>query len=294
MNNNESKTLWLSIGFALFGAFMIYSYTQEQRAKVTKDFGTQSRVVVATQDINEMQTIDETMIQIVEQPTKYIQPSAINNPELAVGKVALAPIKKEEQILESKILTPGPVTGLSLQVSPSKRAVTIPVDDMRGVAKLIKPGDRIDLIAALDVGKGQAKRKEVKTMLQDVIILATGLVITNELPRLYEKIGKDNYIKSMRGDTSFNTITIEVSPKEAQELIYILATAPSSLFVTLRNPNDHTKKRLNISTENSVLKKVAPSLLRKQVRRPTSLPKPKPQLKKKQKKKYKRGAFNDL
>jgi hypothetical protein len=47
MNSNESRTLWLSIGFALLGAFIIYSYTQEQRAQITKDFGAQSRVVVA-------------------------------------------------------------------------------------------------------------------------------------------------------------------------------------------------------------------------------------------------------
>ena len=238
MNPNETRTLWISVFVALFGVFLLYSYTQEKSDQLTKDFGTMSRVVVAIKDINEMQTIDETMMQIVERPTKFVHPDAINNPEMAVGKVALAPIKKDEVLLESKMLMPGPVTGLSLQVNPGKRAITLPVDETRGVAKLIKPGDRVDILAALDVGSGLQQKKEVRTFLQDVPILATGLRISNELPRLHERVGNEDFIKNIRADTNFNSITVEVSPKEAQNLVYILATAPGSLFLTLRHPSD--------------------------------------------------------
>ncbi|MBK8204110.1 MAG: Flp pilus assembly protein CpaB [Bdellovibrionales bacterium] len=253
MNQNETRTLWISVGAALFSVFLLYSYTQEKSAELTKKFGAKQRVVVANQDIMEMNTIDETMLQVVEKPVDFIEPTALSNPELAVGKVALAPIKKDEQILESKIMEPGPVTGLSLQVAPSKRAVTLPVDEMREVGKLVKPGDRIDIIAALDVGKGPAQRREVKTIMQDVIILATGLKIFNELPRLYEKQGREDFIKNIRGDTTFTNITVEVSPQEAQDLIYILSTSPGSLFLTLRHPSYRTPRRLPSSTVESVL-----------------------------------------
>ena len=89
---------------ALFAVFLLYSYTQEKSESLTKKFGAKQRVVVAVRDINEMETIDETMLDITEQPVDSIQPTALNDPELAVGKVALAPIIKGEQILESKIL----------------------------------------------------------------------------------------------------------------------------------------------------------------------------------------------
>src|SRR5262249_1054564 len=137
------------------------------------------RVVVATQDIDEMETIDETMLQVVERPTSFVEPQAISDPEQVVGQISLAPIRKDEQILETKVIKPGPQTGLSLQVAPSKRAVTIPIDETRGVAKLITPGDRIDLVAALDVGKGLQQHREIKTILQDVVVLATGLRVVN-------------------------------------------------------------------------------------------------------------------
>ena len=289
MNPNETRTLWISVFSGLFAVFLIYSYTQEKSAELTKKFGAKEKVVVAVKDINEMETINETMLQIIERPVDFIEPKAVNDPELAVGKVALAPIKQNEQILESKIMEPGPITGLSLQVTPGNRAVTLPVDDIRGIAKLIKPGDRIDLIAALDVGAGKKQRREVKTIMQDVVILATGVKVINELPRLFEEQGDKTYVQNLRADTSFSTITIEATPKKAQDLIYILSTSPGSLFMTLRHPSDNTKNNLRVSTVESVLGKVTRPTVRKQLKRLPAKVTPKPK-----KKKKKRGQFIDL
>ncbi|NQZ02909.1 MAG: Flp pilus assembly protein CpaB, partial [Bdellovibrionales bacterium] len=124
MNQNETRTLWISLITAFAAVFLLYSYTQEKSAELTKDFGTKRNVVVAAEDINEMQTINETQLQMIERPEKFVEPNAVLNVEEAVGLVALAPIKKGEQVLMSKIIKPGPVTGLSLQVAPSKRAIS--------------------------------------------------------------------------------------------------------------------------------------------------------------------------
>lgn len=291
MNQNETRTLWISVASALFAVFLLYSYTQEKSADLLKKFGAKQRVVIAAKDINEMETIDDTMLQTVERPVDFIEPKALTNPENAIGQVALAPIKKDEQILESKIMRPGPGTGLSLQVSPSKRAVAIPIDEMRGVAKLLKPGDRIDVISALDIGKGADQKREVKTLLQDVVILATGLKIANELPRLFETSGKETYIRNLRSDTNFSTITIEVDPKEAQDLIYILSTSPGSLFLALRHPSDRAKTRLPVSTIEGVLGKVDAGMINQQIRLPAAMPTPAPAP---EQKKKRSGPFMDL
>ncbi len=291
MNPNETRTLWISVFAALFAVFLLYSYTQEKTAELNKKFGAKEKVVVAVDDINEMETINEQMLEIVERPVDFIQPSAINDPDLAVGKVALAPIQKGEQILNNKIMEPGPITGLSLQVSPGKRAVTIPTDDMRGIAKLMKPGDRVDIVAALDIGSGTNQRREVQTLMSDVIILATGTKIINELPRLFETAGKEHFIVNKRGDTSFTNVTVEASPKQAQDLIYILSTSPGSLFMTLRHPSDKKLPRLANSTIESVLRKVRTSTISKQLKRkPSAVKKAAP----KKKKKKRSGPFVDL
>jgi pilus assembly protein CpaB len=94
VNNNETRTLWISVGSALFAVFLLYSYTQEKSAELQKKFGAKQRVVIAKEDINEMQTVDETMLTIEEKPVDFIVPGAFSDPEDAVGMIALAPIKQ--------------------------------------------------------------------------------------------------------------------------------------------------------------------------------------------------------
>jgi len=245
MNNNSSRTLWISIGAAVFAMFLLYSYSQEKKAEYDTRLGTLKQVVVAKKDILEMSTIDDTMIETVSKPIDFVQPGAIENPEEVIGLVAAAPIKAKEQILNTKILRPSANTGLSLQVAPNKRAVTISVDEVRGVAKLIRPGDRIDILASVEVGSGPNKTVDVKTLFQDVTVLATGINITNNIPRKVE-YGQSNKvnIRNLNGDTSFSSITLELSPENSQKLILLQSTNPGSIYLTLRNPNDRVKKNL--------------------------------------------------
>src|SRR5438874_13688882 len=126
---SNSRTFWISLGSALFAMFLIYSYSQEQKAIYDKRYGTTKTVLIASKDILEMSTIDETMVSQEEKPVDFLQPGVVENPDDAVGLVAATPIKKGEQILLTKLLSPGPNTGLSLQVAPDKRAVTLPVDE---------------------------------------------------------------------------------------------------------------------------------------------------------------------
>lgn len=291
MNQNETRTLWISVGAALFAVFLLYSYTQQKSAELTKKFGAKQRVVIASQDINEMETVDDTMLQVVEKPVDFVEPQAFSDPEQAVGMITLAPIKKDEQVLRTKLVKPGPTTGLSLQVSPSKRAIALPITENNAVSKLINPGDRVDVIAALDVGKGPDVHREVKTLMEDVVVLSTGLRVVNELPVLLERQGKEEFLKSIRSDTSFTTITVEASPEQAQDLVFLLSTSPGSLFVSLRHPSDHDKKRFPESTLDTLLGKVSRDMMNLQQRAPAAAPPPPVPVPIKKKKK---GPFVDL
>ena len=275
MNQNETKTLWISVGAGLFAVFLLYSYSQEKKAEYDKKYGLRKSIVIAKSDIAAMQTIDDTMLDIVEKPVDFIEPEAIIDPQEAVGQVAAIAIKKDEQVLSTKLLTPGPDTGIALQIAPTRRAVTIPVDEIRGVAKLIRPGDHIDIIAALDVGKGAQQRREVKTILQNVPVLATGVNIVNNIPRLLdvETNPSDPAWVRLASDSKYSSITIEVNPQEAQMLVYILSTSPGNIFLSLRNPNDVVNKRNMLTTTvERVLGKPSTARIRNRIRRPASPP----------------------
>lgn len=264
---NETRNLWLSIAAGVFATFLLYSYSQEKKAEYDKKFGTTKRVIVAKVDIKEMETIYDTMVEAVEKPADFVEPDAAITIEEVVGNVAAIPIKKAQQIVKNKLLTPGPDTGIATQVAPTKRAVTIPVDEMRSVAKLVRPGDRVDILAAVDIGKGVSQERKVLTLMQDVVVLATGVSVVNNIPRVFEldATGRNLTQTTLTGDTKYTTITIETDPKQAQDLVYILSTAPGNLFFTLRNPNDRNLPRFPASSAGVIVGTEMPSA-------PTSAP----------------------
>lgn len=258
MGSNETRNLWLSIAAGVFAAFLLYSWSQEKRAEYNKKYGSLRTIVVAKEDIVEMATVYDTMLTTIERPSEFVDPDAVSNPDEVVGNVAAIPIKKGQMILKNSLFTPGPDTGISLQVAPSKRAIAIPVDEVRGVSKLIRPGDRIDILAAVDTGKGVSQKREVQTLMQDVVVLATGVNVMNNIPRVFELDGSGKNLSqiSLTGDTKYSTITVEANQKEAQDLVYILSTAPGNIYLTLRNPSDRTiPPRLPSSSAESVLGK---------------------------------------
>jgi pilus assembly protein CpaB len=208
--------------------------------------------------------------------------------------VAATPIKKGEQLLGTKLLKPGPNTGLSLQVSPNKRAVALAVDEIRGVSKLIRPGDRVDVITSIEYGKGQTQRREIKTLLQDVVVLATGQHITNNIPRALQNDpgGKPSFV-NLNADISFSTITLEVTPAEAQNLIYIMSDSPGSIYLTLRNPNDRARTQMGTSSVESVLGRADLANL-EGMRVPASVPTPAPAPVKVKPVKKRQGPFEDI
>ena len=58
-------------------------------------------------------------------------------------RMALVSIALNEPVLRGRITAPGQRAALSSMLDPGKRAVTVRVDDVRGVAGFIQPGDRV-------------------------------------------------------------------------------------------------------------------------------------------------------
>ncbi len=260
MGPNESRNLWISLGAGIFATFMLYSYTQEKKSEMDKTLGDKVRVVVAKEDVLDMETIFETKLEIKEKLKDEVEPDAFRDIGDVLGTVAAIPIKKGQTLTKNKVLEPGPETGMAIQVSPNMRAVTIPVDDVRSNAKLIRPGDRVDIFAVVDTGSGANQKKQVILYKENVVILATGLNVNNNLPRTIEKdaSGKNLVQNTLTGDTKYNTITVEAPAMEAQDLLALVSSNPGSLYFSLRNPNDKAlaKGRIPASTPETVLQKV--------------------------------------
>ncbi|MCM2276615.1 MAG: Flp pilus assembly protein CpaB [Oligoflexia bacterium] len=263
MNN---KALTLSIFMAIVAVFFVESYVSSIEEETKRKFGTEVMVVVAKKDIKEMDTVNETMIETKLIPKRFLEPSAIHfegakeDKDFArsmrelVGTVAVVPIKKGEQISFNKISDPSLRTGLAPQIAPGKRAMAIPVNEVSAVGKLVKPGDRVDVIAIVDPGGGK-DQKISKTVLQDVVVLAVGKSVTNNAARVIEQdpgTGKDR-VRSLADDFSFGSVTLEVDPLQAQTMALIMAGGDSTLMISLRNNDDGERYNLNTTTFGDLL-----------------------------------------
>lgn len=256
MGPNESRNLWISIGAGVFATFMLYSYSQEKKAELEKSVGEKVRVVVAKEDIREMDSIYDNVVEYKERNKADLEPDSYSSIPDVVGGVAAIPIKKGQTITKNKVLEPGPETGMAIQVSPNKRAVTININEERANAKLIRPGDRVDIMAIIDTGKGINQKREVTLLMEDVVILATGVNVHNNIPRTIEKdpSGKNLIQTTLTGDTKYTTITIEADVMQAQDLIFLTSSNSGSLYFLLRNPNDRKvmRPRLPASSADSI------------------------------------------
>jgi pilus assembly protein CpaB len=248
---NQSKAFLTSLLFAGAGMLLVFFYVSEQESKIKATYGTEVSVVIAAKDINEMDLITEDMLSTKVVPAAFAQPGAKADKNIFVGTVASAPLRKSEQILMSKVLIKGANTGLASQVAISHRGISIPVTDVTGVTRLLKPGDRVDIIANIPYGGDS----EVKTVLQNVHVLAVGEMIQSQIPEAFEEdpVTGNKRALNLKGNRNFTTITVEVTPLDAQNIVYIMQVAGTDLYAALRNPIDRVIASIPTTTVNEVL-----------------------------------------
>jgi pilus assembly protein CpaB len=127
-------------------------------------------------------------------------------------RAVLRPFVQNEPIFESKITGPGQRASLSALIENGMRAVTVRVDDVRGVAGFILPGERIDIVLV----QGARDESASDVILQNVRVLAVDQLANEkqEAPKLARNV------------------TVEVNTEQAQKLI--LASEVGRLSMILR------------------------------------------------------------
>jgi len=136
-------------------------------------------------------------------------------------RVVLSPMKRGEAVLRSKVTGPGQRASLASLLDEGKRAVTVPVDDVRGVAGFVLPGDFVDIVIIAD--DGSPKRQSYSDiLLEHVKVLAIDQVAS-------EGEGQPTVAKA---------VTVEVTKEQAQKIL--LATNIGKLSLILARPVEST------------------------------------------------------
>jgi len=187
-----------------------------------------TKVVVATMDIELGSRLSPQMLTTIDWPSSSMPQGAISDLRSLQDRVVKTSIQRGEAILNSKLAPLGTQGGLSAVIAEGKRAMTVRVNDVVGVAGFALPGNYVDVMVNAQQergGKSGGMKQITKTVLEHVLVLAVA-----------QEAGRDETKPKV-----VNAVTLELSLEDAEKLD--LARNIGTLTLVLRNQVD--KKAVN-------------------------------------------------
>lgn len=205
-----------------------------------------NKIAVAMMDIQLGSRISPEMIQMVEWPAGSVPEGAFTDAKDLDGRVAKTTLTRGEPTLESKLAPVGSRGGLSAVVSDGKRAITVRVNDVIGVAGFALPGNYVDIMVNTQEAGNKANDKDhaiSKIILEHILVLAVA-----------QEAGRDETKPKV-----VNAVTLEVTPEQAEKID--LARSVGTLSLVLRNQIDPNMSKTAGATKDTLLSTlVAPSV----------------------------------
>ncbi len=177
-------------------------------------------LVVAAAKIPYGTVLQAEHVKTVEWASTVRPEGSFSDPQAVLGRAIIEGLVPGEPILEERLAPKDAGGGLASVIPKGKRAVSVRVNEIIGVAGFVLPKTRVDVLVSVNPG-GEKGRSASKMILQNVEVLAAG-----------QKIEQDSEGKP----ETVNVITLLVSPEEAEKLT--LASHEGDLQLALRNSLD--------------------------------------------------------
>ncbi|NOH24195.1 Flp pilus assembly protein CpaB [Vibrio europaeus] len=222
MSRNQVILLFLlSIAFGLGAVFFAKQWMDRQLTPQTEvEVVEREPVIVAAQEIPAGSVIEEQHISSKLIEVSWRDESQFDSGEELLGQVAATTIYPGEVVNRNRLANSGEGSTLAALIPESKRAVTIRVNDVIGVAGFLLPGNKVDVLNTISYSATSAT---TLTVLKDIRVLAVDQTART----------KENKPIIVRA------VTLEVSPREAEKLLS--AQSKGEIQLALRNPHEEEK-----------------------------------------------------
>src|ERR1700683_810475 len=203
-----------------FAAFLARSWRQSHSART--DAQKTVPILVATDTLAFGASIEAKDVREVAWPAQLSPEGAFANfAELTKNgrRIILSPFVRDDPIIASKVSAPNQRASFSAVIEKGKRAVTVAVDDVRGVAGFIFPGDFVDVVLTR-TNNSNGPQDFAEVILQHVKVLAIDQMAGERQER----------------PTVAKAVTVEASPEQALRIL--LATNVGKLSLILRQPSE--------------------------------------------------------
>ena len=178
------------------------------------------------------------LVQLVDWPLGSVPEGAFSDPKALDGRVVRTSLARGEPPLESKLAPVGSRGGLSAVVGDGKRAITVRVNDVIGVAGFALPGNYVDIMVNTQSEGSKSNDKDraiSKIVLEHILVLAVA-----------QEAGRDETKPKV-----VNAVTLEVSPEQDEKID--LARSVGTLSLVLRNQVDPILSKTSGATKDSLL-----------------------------------------
>jgi len=182
--------------------------------------GSSNKIVVAAADVSLGQRLTQEMLKSLDWPADNLPRGALTDASKLVGRVLKTSVLRDEPLSEAKLAPAGTLGGLSALISEGKRAITVRVNDVVGVAGFALPGNFVDIIVNTHSAGGGSENAISKIVLERILVLAVA-----------QEVGRDETKPRV-----VNAVTLEVTPAQAENLD--LARSVGTLSLVLRNQVD--------------------------------------------------------
>ncbi len=225
MRTRSVVLLLVALGCGLIASVGITQAISRRGASSGSGTVETTEIFIALEDIAMGDPITPQVLKLEEWPKDKVPNGAFSKLEDLEGRRPKTKIYAGSPILESYLLGKGEsVVDPTEHIPPGFRVVSVKVDEVIGAGRLIRPGDRVDLLVFMQ--KNPAKgimETGTRTILQDLKVFAVGSQFD-----LAETEGEESLVA--------RTVSLLVTPEQAE--IVMLATELGSIRLVLRSPDD--------------------------------------------------------
>lgn len=236
MRNRRVLILIVAVVLAALTAFATFSYATSADQRAQQDTELVEIFVVKKEmakGFSGDKALDEGYIGKTRMPRKFYPAKALVNAQAIRGKVAVAPLAAGLPVVESAFVEPRVAReSFAQRIDAGMQAVTLSVSDVQGVARLLVPGDRVNLLVTLGDEKDPTG-KMTGTVLQNIEILAVGNA-TELLPGEQAPTAPEGQAGKAR-ITESGLITLSVPSLDAERVVH--AAAVGTIHMTLVPPD---------------------------------------------------------
>lgn len=214
----NGKSLAMLMMAVVCGLGAMYGTTKLLRHDPVKPVEEMQDVVVAARALKIEETIKPALVKVVRKSRSSVPSGAFSSSKDVEDRWVQIGILEGEPIVEGRLAPRGSPPGLVGRIPKGMRAYAVDVNEQTGVSGFILPDHRVDVVR---IEPGKNGQSDAETVLQDILVLATGQVFTRP---------DDKSVKS-------STVTLAVTPEQVD--ILVAAKQKGALTLSLRGINDH-------------------------------------------------------